>query len=93
MSGGSLREGLPLTISIREIEVPVYAASPGPCVRSSSSSVWDGRFARQKGSHIILTKRGHIATLSVPNHSQVAAERSAQSSPKAGVSVDQFIAA
>ncbi len=24
--------------------------------------------ARQQGSHIILTKKGHIATLSVPNH-------------------------
>jgi predicted RNA binding protein YcfA (HicA-like mRNA interferase family) len=28
--------------------------------------------ARQRGSHIILTKPGHIATLSVPNHPDVA---------------------
>ena len=28
--------------------------------------------ARQRGSHIILTKEGHIATLSVPNHPTVA---------------------
>jgi predicted RNA binding protein YcfA (HicA-like mRNA interferase family) len=28
--------------------------------------------ARQRGSHIILTKEGHIATLSVPNHKEVA---------------------
>jgi predicted RNA binding protein YcfA (HicA-like mRNA interferase family) len=28
--------------------------------------------ARQRGSHIILTKEGHIATLSVPNHPEVA---------------------
>ena len=27
---------------------------------------------RQRGSHIILVKEGHIATLSVPNHPQVA---------------------
>ncbi len=28
--------------------------------------------ARQRGSHIILVKEGHIATLSVPDHRQVA---------------------
>jgi len=28
--------------------------------------------SRQRGSHIILTKTGHIATLSVPNHPEVA---------------------
>jgi len=30
------------------------------------------RVARQKGSHIILVKSGHIATLSVPDHREVA---------------------
>jgi len=28
--------------------------------------------ARQRGSHIILVKEGHVATLSVPNHCEVA---------------------
>lgn len=28
--------------------------------------------ARQRGSHIILVKEGHIATLSVPDHHEVA---------------------
>jgi predicted RNA binding protein YcfA (HicA-like mRNA interferase family) len=28
--------------------------------------------ARQRGSHIILAKEGHIATLSVPDHREVA---------------------
>jgi predicted RNA binding protein YcfA (HicA-like mRNA interferase family) len=28
--------------------------------------------ARQSGSHIILVKEGHIATLSVPDHREVA---------------------
>ncbi len=27
---------------------------------------------RRRGSHIILVKEGHIATLSVPNHREVA---------------------
>ena len=30
------------------------------------------RVVRQKGSHIILVKPGHIATLSVPDHREVA---------------------
>lgn len=28
--------------------------------------------ARQRGSHVILVKAGHIATLSVPDHREVA---------------------
>ncbi len=28
--------------------------------------------ARRRGSHIIMIKKGHIATLSVPNHKEVA---------------------
>ena len=28
--------------------------------------------ARQRGSHIILIKPGHIATLSVPDHKEIA---------------------
>jgi len=30
------------------------------------------RVARQRGSHIILTKPGHRATLSIPDHDEVA---------------------
>ena len=30
------------------------------------------RIARQRGSHIILVKDGHIATLSIPDHREVA---------------------
>ncbi len=32
--------------------------------------------ARQRGSHIILVRPGHPATLSVPDHREVAGERS-----------------
>ncbi len=28
--------------------------------------------ARQRGSHIIMSKKGHLATLSIPNHKEVA---------------------
>ncbi len=35
-------------------------------VRALSRCGWE--LARQRGSHIILVKSGHIATLSVPDH-------------------------
>ena len=49
--------GLP-TLSGREV-VKVFEANG-----------W--RVARQRGSHIILVKDGHIATLLVPDHREVA---------------------
>jgi len=39
-------------------------------VRVFESIGW--QVARQKGSHIILTKPGHMATLSVPDHKEIA---------------------
>ena len=39
-------------------------------VRVFESIGW--QVARQKGSHIILTKPGHTATLSVPDHKEIA---------------------
>lgn len=30
------------------------------------------RVARQQGSHIVMTKEGHTATLSIPAHTEVA---------------------
>jgi predicted RNA binding protein YcfA (HicA-like mRNA interferase family) len=39
-------------------------------VRVFTSFGWN--VSRQRGSHIIMTKEGEIATLSVPNHKEVA---------------------
>ncbi|MBT4513104.1 MAG: type II toxin-antitoxin system HicA family toxin [Chloroflexi bacterium] len=39
-------------------------------VKAFEKTGWE--VSRQKGSHIILTREGHIATLSVPNHKEVA---------------------
>ena len=50
---------------------------------------WD--VARQRGSHIILTKEGHIATLSVPNHRQVARGTLRSLIARAGLTVDEFV--
>jgi predicted RNA binding protein YcfA (HicA-like mRNA interferase family) len=42
-------------------------------VRVFESFGWS--VARQKSSHIIMTKDGEIATLSIPNHKEVAEVR------------------
>jgi len=43
---------------------PVPILRPREVVRAFSKLGWE--VARQRGSHIILTKRGHIATLAAP---------------------------
>ena len=48
--------------------------------------------ARRKGSHIILTKEGEMASLSVPNHSAVAKGTLRSLIRSAGLTVDEFVA-
>ncbi len=48
---------------------------------------------RQRGSHIILTKEGHPATLSIPNHSEVARGTLRSLIAKAGITVEEFLEA
>ena len=50
---------------------------------------WD--VARQRGSHIILVKSGHIATLSVPNHREVARGTLRTPIARAGITVEEFL--
>lgn len=49
--------------------------------------------ARQRGSHIILIKSGHIATLSVPDHKEVAKGLLRSLVRAAGLTVEVFAAA
>ena len=49
--------------------------------------------ARQQGSHIILVKPGQIATLSIPNHRQVAKGTLRSLIRSAGLSVAEFLTA
>ena len=49
--------------------------------------------ARQRGSHIILTRKAHIATLSIPNHAEVARGTLRSLISKAGVTVEEFLEA
>ena len=49
--------------------------------------------SRQQGSHIILTREGEIATLSVPNHKEVARGTLRGLIRNANLTVDDFVAA
>lgn len=49
--------------------------------------------ARRRSSHIILVKEGHIATLSVPDHKEVAKGTLRKLIARAGVSVEEFLGA
>ncbi|MBI3664807.1 MAG: type II toxin-antitoxin system HicA family toxin [Acidobacteria bacterium] len=47
--------------------------------------------ARQRGSHIIMTRPGHVATLSIPNHPEVARGSLRTLIARAGLSVEEFL--
>ncbi len=50
------------------LSVPVL--KPREVVKALKKFGWE--VACQRGSHIIMTKKGHIATLSIPDHPEVA---------------------
>lgn len=49
---------------------PVPLLTPSDVIKLFQRLGW--QIVRQKGSHIIMTKPGHMATLSIPNHQEVA---------------------
>jgi len=48
------------------------------------------RVDRQKGSHVILLKQGHIASLSVPQHKELAPGTLRSLIRAAGMTVEEF---
>jgi len=68
-------------------QVPVL--KPKDVIKVFKKFGWD--VARSRGSHIILTKEGHIATLSVPNHSEVARGTLRSLIDKSGLTIDEFL--
>ena len=70
-------------------DVPLL--KPREVVKAFSKLGWD--VARQKGSHIILTKEGHIATLSIPDHPEVARGTLRALIARAGLTIEDFLAA
>ena len=70
---------------------PVPLLKPREVVRAFEHLGWC--VARQRGSHIIMTREGHIATLSIPDHPQVARGTLRSLIAKAGLTVAEFITA
>lgn len=58
--------------------------------RALEKDGWE--LARQRGSHMILVKEGHMATLSVPDHKEVARGTLRRLARAAGLTVDEFLA-
>ena len=70
---------------------PLPLLKPSEVVRSFEHFGW--QLARQRGSHMILTKAGHIATLSVPDHDHVARGTLRALISRAGLTVQEFLEA
>lgn len=58
-------------------------------VRAFAVDGW--QMARQRGSHMILVKDGHPATLSVPDHKEVAKGTLRSLIRSSGLTVEQFM--
>jgi predicted RNA binding protein YcfA (HicA-like mRNA interferase family) len=67
--------------------VPIL--SPRQVVKAFQKFGWE--VARQRGSHIILVKQGHIATLSIPKHREVARGTLRSLIRKADLTVEEFV--
>jgi predicted RNA binding protein YcfA (HicA-like mRNA interferase family) len=59
-------------------------------VKAFAKDGW--QMARQRGSHMILVKPGHMATLSVPDHREVARGTLRSLIRSSGLTVEQFAA-
>jgi len=70
---------------------PVPVLKPRQVMKTFEKLGWE--IARQRGSHIILTKKGHIATLSVPNHPEVARGTLRSLITRAGITQEEFLKA
>ncbi len=70
---------------------PVPILPPSDVTKIFQRLGW--QMVRQKGSHIIMTKPGHMATLSIPNHPEVARGTLRSLIAKAGLTIEQFLEA
>ena len=85
--------GLPLTIETRGRSSGLMPALPvmsgRKTVRVFEKLGWE--IARQRGSHIILVKEGEIATLSIPDHKEIAKGTLRSLIRSAGLTVEAFV--
>ena len=64
--------------------------SGAEAVKAFEKSGW--RVDRQRGSHVVMLKAGHRASLSVPQHSELAPGTLRSLFRAAGMAVDAFVA-
>jgi predicted RNA binding protein YcfA (HicA-like mRNA interferase family) len=69
------------------VKLPIVSGRQA--VRAFETFGWS--IARQSGSHIVLTKAGEIATLSVPDHSELAKGTLRSLIRAANITVEMFI--
>ncbi len=62
--------------------------SGAKAVRAFGRAGW--RHARQKGSHVVLIRPGHIASLSVPQHRELAPGTLRALIRAAGMTIEEF---
>ena len=67
------------------------ALSSQQAVRAFEQMGWE--VARRRGSHIIMIKEGHIATLSIPDHKELAKGTLRSLIRSAGLTVGEFLEA
>lgn len=70
---------------------PVPLLRPHEVVRGFERLGW--AVARRHGSHIVMVRPGHLATLSIPDHPQVARGTLRSLISRAGLTVEEFVAA
>ena len=58
-------------------------------VRAFENLGW--QVARQRGSHIVMVKEGEMATLSIPDHKEVAKGTLRSLIRNAGITVEEFV--
>jgi predicted RNA binding protein YcfA (HicA-like mRNA interferase family) len=64
--------------------------SGAEAVRTFERGGW--RLDRQRGSHVILLKPGHIASLSIPQHRELAPGTLRSLIRAAGLTLEEFVA-
>ena len=67
--------------------VPIL--KPREAVKAFEKLGWE--VVRKRGSHIIMIKKGHIATLSIPDHPEVARGTLRRLIARADMTVEEFI--
>ncbi len=68
------------------VKLPVVSGAQA--VKAFQRAGW--RVDRQKGSHVVLLKSGHIASLSVPQHPELAPGTLRALIRAAGMSLEEF---